>query len=237
MNIPILLQDAIDFEHWDGWRERVTEYVELARAATPASAIEFRSVSGGTLAEDGVECWELESWRRFVASALIADWATYERVTDQADLVRLLFVMSRFPAGFRVWFARGPEKWSPVGYTAWYPFEETYFARMESGVPSLLDRMVVPLRTLEASRFLYLFNFSIVSGLRGTEYARLLMRSFVDELRTANPSGLAAIAVSSDGVRISERFGMRQTGQFLLDGDKELILTGRGASIRLTLVP
>jgi hypothetical protein len=53
------------------------------------------------------------------------------------------------------------------------------------------------------------------------------MRELAADITRATPAGLAAIAVSDDGIRIAERFGMRKTGEFAVDGEKEWILTGR----------
>jgi hypothetical protein len=212
---------------WREWAARIEDLVEIAKTTPSATVRAFAAVDGKALVSKNG--WLLESdeaWG-FWAATLVADWAVYESRADRVDAARLLFVMTRFPAGFRTWFGQTEEGWLPLGYTGWYPVEEATFARMENNTPPLADRAIVPLTILPARPYLYVFNYSIVQSLQSTPFSGRLMRELAADITRATPAGLAAIAVSDDGIRIAERFGMRKTGEFAVDGEKEWILTGR----------
>jgi hypothetical protein len=168
------------------------------------------------------------SFRRFVAAAFLADLASYPAPVDQVDFARLLYVMHVFPRGFRVWSAEVPGFGRlPVGYTAWVPIAETSFERLEKQASTLRDRMVVPLPEVEEGGYLYLFNFSIVPALRGTEAARRLVKRYAEDVGAQGARGLAAITVSEDGMRVVGRFGLRRSGSLVIDGAEEFVYTRR----------
>jgi hypothetical protein len=214
------------FGSWRDWVVQTDALAETAKRTTPAAIRTFAAVDGKALVAGNGWPMESDDWWRLWAATLVADWAVYASRADRVDAARLLFVMTRFPAGFRTWFGRTDAGWLPLGYTGWYPIEETAFRRLESNRPPLTDRAIVPLTDLPTRPYLYLFNYSIVQGFWKTPFSRRLMRGLADDIARISPAGLAAIAVSEDGIRAAKRFGMRKTGEFAVDGEKEWILTG-----------
>ena len=168
-------------------------------------------------------------WRAFALATFLADLACYPEPVDQVDLARLLYVMSVFPRGFRLWGAETPELgWVPVGYSGWYPIAPATFELLEQKAASLRDRMVAPLPAEEpAGSFVYVFNFSIVRALRGTPASRRLVQGLAEDLAGVRQLGLAAITVSPEGTRVVERLGMRRTGTMVVEGCEEGVFTAR----------
>jgi hypothetical protein len=125
--------------------------------------------------------------------------------------------MRAYPQGFRVWGARvagAGSAWIPLGYTGVIPIAATTFARFESGTASLAGPVIEALPEIEAGgSFLYLFNYSVVPGLRGTRMAARVVKALADDVARTPHRGLAALTVSSDGERVATRFGMTARGR------------------------
>ncbi|MFO0759617.1 MAG: hypothetical protein U0359_24200 [Byssovorax sp.] len=169
-------------------------------------------------------------FRTLVAATFLADLASYPAPVDQVDFERLLYVMHRFPQGFRMWSAEVPGAGRlPVGYSGFYPIARTSFTLLEQEPATLRDRMVVPLPSLEpGGSFLYLFNFSVVPALKRTSVSRRLLQALAGDIARAAPRGLSSITVSPDGARVVTRFGLKQTGTLVVDGCEEAVFTWKG---------
>ncbi|PKN49430.1 MAG: hypothetical protein CVU63_02175 [Deltaproteobacteria bacterium HGW-Deltaproteobacteria-20] len=176
--------------------------------------------------ETGIGRFADERWRRHVLAVLVADWACYAPAVERVDLNRLLYVAHVFPQGFRVWWCRSSDGHDlPVGYAAWYPVSAQAFEVLTRHSDELEDRFVPPLRGATPGGAAYVFNYSIIEPLRKTPASRALMQTLARELDDAGQMRLAAIAVSGDGVRIAERFGMSRVGTLDIDGsDSEYVL-------------
>ncbi len=158
-----------------------------------------------------------EQLRHFTA-VLLADWACYVAPADKVTPERLRQAMDTFPQGFRSWWIRSPDRdWLPVGYSGWYPVSKETFSLLEQGALSA-GRSVPAISLAEEGALLYLFNYSVLPPLRGSEVARRLVRGLADEVNALQPRGVAALTVSSDGARVAQRFGMRpkDRGLYLL---------------------
>jgi hypothetical protein len=200
---------------------------ELAACASGAAAAEgFRVTttpeepSAGSFGRYGNPLW-----RRAVLATFFADLASYRVPVDQVSFDRLAFVMHAFPRGFRTYWVRPTgSRWWPVGYAGWYPMLPSAFRQFQRHPEELENRMVVPAIVDAAiAPFVYVFNYSVAPPFKGTALSKALVKSLAADLADAKPRGLACIAVSPDGCRIAERFGMRRTGTFTLDGSSELV--------------
>jgi hypothetical protein len=221
-NIPEL--SSSDVVSW------ITQQSERARRLAQLTREDIRSIDGQRFeaCTGPLGCYGERAWRAFALTALVADWASYETPADRVDFARLLFVLHRFPRGFRVWFGRDAAGFVPVGYTGWYPIEQAWFERIASGVPPLVDRGSVPLTSVCPGGHLYLFNYSLAPRLKSprdasgerhgpaTPLAAAMMKSYAREIAEVGAAGLAAITVSTDGARLAERFGMQPSGQLEL---------------------
>jgi hypothetical protein len=178
-------------------------------------------------------------WLRLTIATLLADWACYPVPVDQVSFERLLYVMHVFPAGFRTWWVKSPRAgWLPVGYTGWYPISAATFDTLAAHASTLRDRSVLPIPVLDPQgNFLYLFNYSMVAGLRRTSCSKRLVRSLVEDVRAVRCRGLAAITVSEDGVRVAERFGMRRSGTLLVEGTQEWVYSARASEGEVLALP
>ncbi len=152
----------------------------------------------------------LEGWRKFVVSAYCADLISYAEPEDRVDFPRLLYLLSLFPQGFTVWWGelKNREHY-PVGYTGWYYTDEYTFSQVEQGAV-ITNRFFPPSR--EPTPYLYLYNYSIHPGLKSTPFSRTLIKDYVSQIYRENYAGLFCAAVSPDGIRVAEQFGMRETG-------------------------
>lgn len=200
----------------------------LAACVEPVVFEEEEKESGGALGRYGQR-----RWRSFVLGTFLADLACYPAEVDQVGFERLAYVMHVFPRGFRLWGCEvDGAGWLPVGYSGWYPIAATSFELLEQRAESLRDRMVVPLPEIESGgSFVYVFNFSIVPQLRGTEASKRLVRALAGDIAAAKPRGLAAITVSPEGQRVVERFGMRRTGTVKVGGCEEHVFTSRSTTV------
>ena len=85
------------------------------------------------------------------------------------------------------------------------------------------NRTVVPAARLDDAPFIYVFNYSVAAPFKGTALSKALVKNLAFDLAQAKPAGLTCIAVSPDGCRVAERFGMKQTGEFTVDGSRERV--------------
>jgi hypothetical protein len=206
--------ELADFSDWDALHGRIAELVERARGAaiTEAIAGSFEAIE----IEHDADGARGARWRGLVGAAFVADLACYAEPADQVSFDRLVGAMRAYPQGFRVWGARlGGEgsAWAPLGYTGVIPIAATTFAWFEEGTASLAGPVIAALPEIEAGgSFLYLFNFSVVPGLRGTRMAARVVKALADDVARTPHRGLAALTVSSDGERVARRFGMTARG-------------------------
>lgn len=165
-------------------------------------------------------------WRRFVLGIFFSDWACYTKDADRADFARLVSVVATFPSGFRLWLCRLPdETYIPVGYTGWYPITDSIFELLLHNPASITHRgFMVPCRDLSLQgNNIYLFNYSIIPQLRKRPPSSLLLKNLAKDVSKINAHGIAAVTVSPDGIRVAERFGLRQTGSMTHDGEEEKV--------------
>ena len=108
-----------------------------------------------------------------VAATLTADWACYPEPADRVRFSTLQFVMHTYPQGFNTWWMQTTNDWLPVGYTGYYPIAEGMFDVMTHKPESISDRaLVAPISSLNQSKYLYLFNYSIIPQLQKTEFSK-----------------------------------------------------------------
>ncbi len=171
--------------------------------------------------------------RRFINALLLADWLSYGRSADRVSYVRLQGVVRDFRSGFRLYVCRPSEgELVPVGYSGWYPIEESVFEKMEQAPSSLTNRGQIRPSLLfnpqdEQGAYVYLFNFSVAPSLKGGWLARRLLEDLKNELTAFPKRGLASVTVSEDGQRVSRRFGLEKTGAMTHEGDVEDVFVRR----------
>jgi hypothetical protein len=149
-----------------------------------------------------------EDRRATAEQVCAADHACYDAPL-RAPPAKIDKLCSAFPEGVRLCVGRRNGVWHPVGYTAWHPI-----------APQCLDDLAswpanVPVdRTgLEVA---YLFNFSVVPALIGSEVARTLMRELDASVRGFPV--LAADVVSAHGRRAAARWGMELRASHFRNG-------------------
>lgn len=224
------IPDWSDWTHLERWAQGTLDKVPQLLSE---KVFNFSSIEGASIVDlcpvSLFGRFASPAWRKFATAIFLADLACYTTSVDQVNFERLLFVLHTFPLGFRVWGIQvSSEEWLPVGYSAWYPVAEPTFGQLERADPLLASRLVAPLSTVEHGRSLvYLFNYSIAAPFRKAQYSKTLLAHLTEDIQKCSPKGLAAITVSSDGIRIAERLGLRITGSLLFDGLPESILTVR----------
>ncbi len=170
-------------------------------------------------------------WRKFALGIFLADWACYTKPEDRADFARMLSVTAAFPKGFRLYFcALSDGTQLPVGYTGWYPISENIFNVLEKNPAQITHRgFMVPLKeTSKDGNYIYLFNYSIVPQLIGSEHSKTLIRDFAASIGATPQKGISAVTVSAHGIKVAEKFGMTCSGQMSHDGDIENVYIKRG---------
>jgi hypothetical protein len=204
--------ELADFSDWDALHGRIAELVERARGAAITDVI---AGSFAAIEPDAAGAREAR-WRGLVGATFVADLACYAEPADQVSFDRLVGAMRAYPQGFRVWGARlggAGSAWVPLGYTGVIPIAAATFERFEQGTASLAGPVIEALPAIEAGgSHLYLFNFSVVPGLRGTRMAARVVKALADDVARTPHRGLAALTVSSDGERVVKRFGMTARG-------------------------
>ncbi len=174
-------------------------------------------------------------WRKFVLSTFFTDLVSYLNPIDQVTFDRLLFIMHRFPQGFRVWWTQvdglsKQETWWPVGYSGWYPIAESCFEllnKLPQTVPQRIrERTIIPeVDPLQPRPYLYLFNYSVAPALRKSYLSKMLMARFSQDIVAQNAQGLSCITVSEDGAQVATRFGMKCSGTYKIQDSIESVYT------------
>lgn len=220
--------DLAAFSDWDVLRGQLIGVVERARAAalTEAVAASFASIEDEPADALGpLGRYADARFRGLVGATFAADLASYDAPADQVSFDRLLDAMRVFPRGFRLWGATiDGAGWTPLGYTGVIPIAAATFARFEAGSASLAGPPTAALPAVEpGGSFLYLFNYSVVPGLRGTPLAARVIKALAEDVARTPHLGLAALTVSGDGERVARRFGMEARGA----GRHEVVFTRR----------
>jgi hypothetical protein len=208
-------QELAHFSDWDALPGRLAGVIERARGAviTDEIAATFTDISHEPTGAAGpLGRYGDARWRGFVGATFAADLACYAEPGDQVSFDRLVDAMRAFPSGFRLWGARlagAGSAWVPLGYSGVIPIAEAMFTQIEAGAVSLTGPPITALPAVEeGGSFLYLFNYSVVPGLRGTRMAARLVKALAEDVARTPHRGLAALTVSRDGERVAERFGM-----------------------------
>jgi hypothetical protein len=210
--------ELADFSDWDALPGRIAGVVEQARGVTLTDKIaaSFAAIEDEPASAPGlIGRYGDARWRGLVGATFVADLACYAEPADQVSFDRLVEAMRVFPRGFRVWGARTcGAGWLPLGYTGVIPIAAATFERFEQGAASLGGPAITALPAVPpGGSFLYLFNFSVVPGLRGTPLAARVIKAFAEDVRRMPHRGLAALTVSRDGERVAARFGMAARGR------------------------
>jgi len=211
-------EELAGYGDWDALSARLAGVIERARGVAPSEEIaaSFASIADAPLATPGPlgRCGDAR-FRALVGATFAADLACYAEPRDQVSFDRLLDAMRAFPHGFRLWGAKiAGAAWLPLGYTGVVPIAAETFERLERGTASLAGPAITALPAVEpGGSFLYLFNFSVVPGLRGTAMAARVVKGLADDVAQTPHRGLAALTVSRDGERVAERFGMEARGR------------------------
>ena len=153
---------------------------------------------------------------------LAADHRCYPRVVDRLSRERAELLLAATELRVRLWF---DEHGEPCGYTAIHTIAAPVLALLEQPPATAPDRgFVVPAQVGEAAG-VYLFNYSIAPELRRGAASRALLAGLADDL-AAMPQSLpvAALCVSAEGVRVAERFGLRDHARIEVGGDLETVM-------------
>lgn len=218
------LANVPDWSDWATAQAWVDAAVARVRSAQPADIQDFACLDGAEL------CPPDALWRRWVLATFAADLACYPAPVDQVSFCRLARAMHLFPKGFSLYFGRDASgQGTPLGYCGWLPIWPATFAQFHDHPAALADRAIAPapLRSNHAP-YLYIFNYSVPAQLRGTPLSRALVQHMVAGVAACQPAGLATIAVSADGRRIAERWGMQVTASVQVgDGTEHVLATPR----------
>jgi hypothetical protein len=230
MNLK-MLEDVLDpgGESLDAVLDWVNGRIEAIRktAFTPEAIETFASVE---LKEEFVHSFGMEAsstWRRFFLATLLADWASYEKPVDRADFARLKYIMTSAYRYTRLWGCRlADRKFTPVGYTAWYPIAKFVFDGALDNQAEIDDRgIILPLRFASAKniRYGYVFNFSIAKELRHSSCSKKLLHSFLSDKAFASDIEALMIAVSPEGRKFAERMRFVSAGDIKVQGETETL--------------
>jgi hypothetical protein len=154
---------------------------------------------------------------------LAADHRCYPRPVDRLSRERAEQLLAAADLRVRLWFDEAGE---PCGYTAIHTIAAPVLALLEQPPETASDRgFVVPATAGEAAAGVYLFNYSIAPELRRSAASRALIAGLADDL-AAMPQSLpvAALCVSAEGVRVAERFGLRDHARIEVGGDLETVM-------------
>lgn len=212
-------------------RERVVSWLTQEAAqirALDAAALEgcetFSLLPGTKTAHP---CgWE-EDADAFVLALLVADWACYAQPAHREDYAHLKLAVSVFPKGFRLWLARLEGRCVPVGYSGFHPIARRTFSLLKHSPESITsrERITPEPESFDHANYLYLYNIGIIKPFQKSQVSRRLVTTLVEDMASIAHCALAAVAVSPDGERILERFGLRKSGCISHDGQKEMAYT------------
>jgi hypothetical protein len=198
-------------------------------APTGPAAIAFLASALGRAAGDAATTFTLlpdpgpTSRSRWIEALLVADWLCYAEPVDRVTPARLRRVVEAFPQGFELLVAQHGGQGLVAGYLGWHPVAASVLDRLRRAPHTLTDRGEVAPCGIDAAAGIYLFNYSVAAPLRRGPGSRLLLRALAARVL---PRGLplAALCVSSDGVRVAERLGLAQTGVCVIGGATECVL-------------
>jgi hypothetical protein len=154
---------------------------------------------------------------------LAADHRCYQRAVDRLSRERAELLLEATELRVRLWF---DEAGAPCGYTAIHTVPQASLDLLRDPPPSAPDRsFVTPAKAGELAAGVYLFNYSIAPELRRSAASRALLAGLADDL-AAMPQSLpvAALCVSAEGVRVAERFGLRDHARIEVGGDLETVM-------------
>ena len=154
---------------------------------------------------------------------LAADHRCYPRAVDQLSRERAELLLAAADLRLRIWFDADD---LPCGYTAIHTVPQASLDLLRNPPPSAPDRSFVrPAKAGETAAALFLLNYSIAPELRRSAASRALLAGLADDL-AAMPQSLpaAALCVSADGVRVAERFGLRDHARIEVGGDLETVM-------------
>ncbi|MGH6815013.1 MAG: hypothetical protein ACREC6_04855 [Hyphomicrobiaceae bacterium] len=217
-----------DLSDWDGVRVWVEDRLRCLRQTSfdePLRAT-FTAVDAPASFSTMLGPYGSPLWRRLAVAAFLADWACYEKPGDRVDFSRLLFVMSVFPSGFRVWMCRLPDgSFVPVGYTGWYPVSETVYESLARNDVHIDYRgLAIPWSKVgDTGNYIYLFNYSIIEALRKSRESRIMMTFLAEQIGHIPIAGMAATVVSEDGARVARRFGLEYVRDVKIDGHSQRV--------------
>jgi hypothetical protein len=154
---------------------------------------------------------------------LAADHRCYPRPVDRLSRERAELLIAAADLRVRVWFDADD---LPYGYTAIHTIAAPVLALLEQPPATAPDRsFVTPARAGEMAAALFLLNYSIAPELRRSAASRALLAGLAEDL-AAMPQSLpvAALCVSAEGVRVAERFGLRDHARIEVGGDLETVM-------------
>jgi hypothetical protein len=215
------LPDLRSHERIVSWLTQEAAQIRALDAAALAGCETFSLLPGAKTAHP---CgWE-EDADAFVLALLVADWACYAQQAHREDYAHLKLAVSVFPKGFRLWLARLEGRCVPVGYTGFHPITQRTFSLLRHCPQRFTSRtQIAPApESFDCANYLYLYNIGIITPFRKSHASRMLLKTLVQDMASVPSRGLAAIAVSPDGERIVERFGLRKSGCISHDGQKEM---------------
>jgi hypothetical protein len=161
-------------------------------------------------------------FNKFVLAILLADWVCYNRNFDRENYVHLRTVVSKFPDGFRVWFAQIRGEFIPVGYTGIHPIAKRTFYQLQDFPETITNRgQIFPKEKSKFSDYWYLYNCSVIRQFHKTYVSKLVVETLAKDIGSSNKRGMSAIVVSPDGQRLVEKFGLHRSGYITHDGHKE----------------
>lgn len=167
------------------------------------------------------------TWRRFFMATLLADWASYDHQVDRADFSRLKYIMATAYRYTRLWFCRLSDgKYTPVGYSAWYPIQKFVFDSVLAHPESIDDRAVLmPHRSVDKKqiKYAYVFNISVIVELLNTRYSQKVIRAFRRDGQGLEHVPMLAIAVASAGIKFSRVGNFKPAGTFTIQGEQETL--------------
>jgi len=160
--------------------------------------------------------------RDFTAAILAADWVCYPAPEDRVDVKRLEYILSLFPAGFRLWQCPDMDGVPHiVGYSGWYPISSATWHMLTLHADGLSHRGEIMPCVPPQSDHCYIFNYSLIPEAQKSPASRAMLSALGQDIAGMKP---AAITVSPDGMRIAQRFGMSPCGT--LKGDTVWAVTG-----------
>jgi hypothetical protein len=173
-------------------------------------------------------------WRRFFLATLLADWACYDKPVDRADFSRLKYIMTSAYRTTRLWGCRLADgKFTPLGYTAWYPIPKFIFDGVLNNRNEINDRgMILPARFIKPQdvRYGYVFNISVARELFNSPCTKELGFAFRDELENLPLINFLAIGVNPATEKLFKIGKFVSTGSITMQEESETLYVRRSMS-------